>query len=176
MSQSFSRSPPVYSSSTVPNPTTPYPQYSPSNVINPTTPYPQYSTSTATNQTTPYPTNISSMPMPMGTNSSYLFPNTNVYPTSERQNQREIPEDVYHESLRTAVLDKIRNRYIETIEIKRGEINSLNKTEQDLNDGFNQIQQLLKQIQQQQIQTQVFYFILFFILFQFFFLRIILQI
>jgi len=116
MSQSFSQSPPVYSSSTVPN-------QSPS----------VYSNSTVPNQSTPYPTNLSSMPMPMpmpmgvGTNSSYVNPY--AYP------QAQFSQDVYRESLQSAVLDKVRNSLNEKIEIIKAEIDSLKKTEEDLNNG-----------------------------------------
>lgn len=110
---------------------------------------PVYSSPTVVSQTTPYPTDLSSMPMPMpmpmGTNSY-----ANVYPRIERSNESRIPEDLYRESIRSAVLDKIIKRYNEIVETKNGEINSLKKIEQDLNDGQTKIDLLINNIQQQQ--------------------------
>jgi hypothetical protein len=153
MSQSFSQTPPVYSIS---NPT--------ASSLNQTTPYP----------IPPYPTNnFSSMPMPMpmeiNSSYSYLNSNRNVYPTIERQNQRDIPEEVYRESLRTAILDKIQNRFNEINQINKGEIDSLNKTNENLNQRFNQINQIINQIQQQQNQIQVYIHSLLFTFIYFYF-------
>jgi ESCRT-I complex subunit TSG101 len=124
---------------------------------------PVYSSPTVVTQTTPYPTNLSSMPMPMpmpmGT-TSYA----NVYPPIERSNESRIPEDIYRESIRSAVLDKILKRYNEIVETKNGEINSLKKIEQDLNDGQTKIDLLINNIQQQQSIIKVSQNFLFFFL------------
>ncbi len=136
MSQAFSQSPPVYASSGA----TPRP-------INPT-PYP-------TNPT-PYPINTSSMPTPAGMcpgpSTSYSYPHGYL--------QTPIPRDVYRDSIQTAVLNKIRLRLDETIQIGNVQIDSLRKTEQDLINGEKKLELLITDVQQQQIQAQVY--ILFF--------------
>lgn len=148
MSDAFSQSPPVYSNSN-------------SNSSN----------LTITNRSTPYPINSSSMPMPMpmgmgmnssGGNPSYSYPYG--YP------QTQIPQDVYRDSVQTAVLDKIRNRLDEIMQIGKAQIDSLKKTEQDLIDGDKKIQSFIFDVQQQQIQAQVFYFYFYLILFSLVFL------
>ncbi|CAF3626646.1 unnamed protein product [Rotaria sordida] len=116
---------------------------------------PVYSNSSMTNRSTPYPTNASSMPMPtpIGTgiggtqgNPSYSYPYG--YP------QTQIPQDIYRDSIQTAVLDRVRNRLDETVQIGQAQIDSLKKTEQDLIDGEKTIQRLINDAQQQQIQAQ----------------------
>ncbi|CAF0798538.1 unnamed protein product [Adineta steineri] len=165
-SQSFSQLPPVYSSSTPVNQPTPYSTNTSQSTPYPSitsqpTPYPTnisqptpYSTSinqplpypTNINQSTPYPTDTSFMPMPMPipmmTNS-----HRHVAQTNESQNSG----DVYHESLKSAVVNKISNRYKEITETKQNEISSLEKIQEDLNNGEQKIQSLINQIQQQQI-------------------------
>ncbi|CAF0806227.1 unnamed protein product [Rotaria sordida] len=113
---------------------------------------PVYSISNINQPTTPYPTNISSMPMPMGMISSYSH--SNIYSGIDRGNQGEISQDIYHQSLKTAVLDKIRNRLNELKDIEKVEFDSLKQTEQYLNDGEKKLQSLINQIQQKQIQTE----------------------
>ncbi|CAF1515875.1 unnamed protein product, partial [Adineta steineri] len=115
-SQSFSQLPPVYSSSTPVNQPTPY-----STNTSQSTPYPSitsqptpYSTSinqplpypTNINQSTPYPTDTSFMPMPMP-----IPMMTNSYRHVAQTNESQNSGDVYHESLKSAVINKISNRY-----------------------------------------------------------------
>ncbi|CAF4464908.1 unnamed protein product [Rotaria sp. Silwood2] len=113
---------------------------------------PVYSNSSMANRSTPYPTSASSMPTPIGmpmTNSgnpSYSYPYG--YP------QTQIPQDIYRDSVQTAVLDKVRVRLDETMQIGKAEIDSLKKTEQDLIDGEKRIQSYINDAQQQQIQAQ----------------------
>ena len=64
-------------------------------------------------------------------------------------------EDVYLESLKSAVLDKIRDRFNERIQINHAEVNSLKKVQQDLNEGQIKLQSIIHQIEQQQILIKV---------------------
>ncbi|CAF2948906.1 unnamed protein product [Rotaria sp. Silwood2] len=115
---------------------------------------PVYSNVNIASRSTPYPTNESSMPMPtpMGTgvttggNSSYSYPYG--YP------QTQIPQDIYRDSVQTAVLDRVRIRLDETMQIGKAEIDSFKKTEQDLCDEEKRIQSYINDAQQQQIQAQ----------------------
>ncbi|CAF3289570.1 unnamed protein product [Rotaria sp. Silwood2] len=113
---------------------------------------PVYSNVNITSRSTPYPTSASSMPTPIGmpmTNSgnpSYSYPYG--YP------QTQIPQDIYRDSVQTAVLDKVRIHLDETMQIGKAEIDSLKKTEQDLFDGEKRIQSYINDAQQQQIQAQ----------------------
>ena len=186
MSEAFGQSPPVYAGanatprqpppSTYPTnpslyPTTssPYPSPYPSNP----SPYPSpYPTPYASNPTpysshsTPYPTNPS-MPMPNVGNPSYAY--------SQGYSDPAISRDVYRDSIQDAVLNKVRSRVDETLQIGNVEIDSLRKAEQDLMNGEKKVQGLINEAQQQQVQAQVY--ILFFSLRQFsVFLRIISQI
>ncbi|CAF3459883.1 unnamed protein product [Rotaria sp. Silwood1] len=115
---------------------------------------PVYSISNANYSTAPYPTNSPSMgmPMPMGRSSPYSY--SNIHQGIERENQGEISQDIYHESLKTAVLERIRNRFNELNNIEKAEIESLKKTEQYLNEGEKKLELLINQIQQKQIQTK----------------------
>jgi len=141
MSEAFSQSPPVYANTGATNRST-------STRLYPTTatPYPT--------NTTPYPTSTTSMPMPpgmgmgVGPSTSYSYPYG--YP------QTQIPQDVYRDSIQTAVLNKVRLRLDETLQIGNAEIDSLRKTEQDLIDGEKKIQLLINNVEQQQVQAQVF--------------------
>lgn len=118
---------------------------------------PVYANSGATNST-PYPTNTSSMPMPVtagmgmntGPNTSHSYPHG--YP------QTQIPQDVYRESLQSAVLDKVRQRLDEAIQMGTAQIDSLRRTEQDLIDGDKKLQSLISDAQQQQVQAEVLIF------------------
>jgi hypothetical protein len=118
----------------------------------------------ATSHSTPYPTNTSLMPMPgvggvgisTGHSTSYSYPYG--YPPTQ------IPQEVYRDSIQTAVLDKVRIRLDETLQIGNAEINSLRKTEEDLNAGEKKLHGLIRDVQQQQVQAQVHIF-LFFLLF-----------
>jgi ESCRT-I complex subunit TSG101 len=100
----------------------------------------------ATVHSTPYPTNPS-MPTPGGASSSYSYPQG--YPSTT------IPRDVYRDSIQTAVLDKVRIRLNESVQMGNAEIDSLRKTEQDLMDGETKIQSMISEAQQQQVQAQV---------------------
>jgi ESCRT-I complex subunit TSG101 len=101
-----------------------------------------------TTRSTPYPTTLSSMPTATGGGStSFSYPHG--YP------QIQIPQDVYRDSIQSAVLDKVRHRLDETIQIGNAQIDSLRKTEQDLMDGETKIQLLISDAQQQQVQAQV---------------------
>jgi len=115
---------------------------------------PVYSNAGATNYSTPYPTNTAtSMPMPTGMGTG-VMPNTSYsYPHGYPQTQ--IPQDVYRDSLQTAILDKVRNRLDETVQIENAQIYSLRKTEQDLIDGEKKLQSFIRDAQQQQLQAQV---------------------
>jgi hypothetical protein len=88
--------------------------------------------------------------MNTGTNTSYSYPYG--YP------QTQIPQDVYRESMQSAVLTKVRNRLDDTLQISNAQIVSLKKTEQDLIDGEKKIQLLINDAQQQQTQAQVYIF------------------
>lgn len=132
MSEAFSRSPPVYSGGTN------RPQSNPTSI---TTPYPS---------TTPYPLSATSMPTPMGIGST-----STSYPYGYPQPSTNIPQNVYRDSLQTAVLDKIRDRLNDLTQLSKAQIDSLRKTEQDLNDGQFKIQSFIQNIQQQQNQAQV---------------------
>ncbi|CAF1605225.1 unnamed protein product [Rotaria sp. Silwood1] len=114
---------------------------------------PVYSGSSMVSRGTPYPTTASSMPTPMGMgmttagNPSYSYPYG--YPPTQ------IPQDVYRDSVQTAVIDRVRTRLDETIQIGKAQIDSLKKAEQDLIDGEKKIQLFINDAQQQQIQAQV---------------------
>jgi len=129
MSEAFSRSPPVYSGGA----NRPH-----SNPTSMATPYPS---------TTPYPLSTTSMPTPMGSTST-------SYPYGYPSQATTIPPNVYRDSLQTAVLDKIRDRLNDLTQFGKGQIDSLRKTEQDLNDGQFKIQSFIQNIQQQQTQAQ----------------------
>ncbi|UJR07560.1 hypothetical protein I4U23_011848 [Adineta vaga] len=113
---------------------------------------PVYSASTTATRSTPYPTSATSMPMPQGysmptgSNTSYSYPYG--YP------QQQIPQDIYRESLQAAVLNKVRTRLDETIQIGNAQIDSLRKTEQDLNNGEKKLQTIIHDLEQQQVQAQ----------------------
>ena len=105
-----------------------------------------------------------------------VYANTggNVHPTSTSlpssssrptQPQGTISQEIYRESIQSAVLDKVRVRLDETIQIGNVEIESLRKTEQDLTEGEKKLQTLINDAQQQQIQAQVYYFIFMFFFF-----------
>ncbi|CAF1499886.1 unnamed protein product [Adineta steineri] len=131
MSDAFSQSPPVYSNAGGGGSTT---------------------TAAAATHSTPYPTHTS-MPMPsvMGTGGSAAS-TSHSYPYGYPQTQ--IPQDVYRDSLQTAVFDKVRNRLDETLQIGNAQIDSLRKTEQDLQEGDKKLQIMINEAQQQQIQAQ----------------------
>jgi hypothetical protein len=113
---------------------------------------PVYSNASANLHSTPYPTNPStSMPIPGST--SYSYPHG--YP------QTTIPREVYRDSMQSAVLDKIRGRLHETIQVGNAQIDSLRKTEQDLTIGQRKIEEMINEARQQQVQAQVFTFIFF---------------
>jgi hypothetical protein len=145
MSNAFSLSPPVYSNV--------------SGSINAnihSTPYP-----TNTNvQPTPYPISTTSMPMPIGVGMGVGSSTSYSYPYGYSQPQ--IPQNVYRDSIQSAVLDKIRNRFDETIQIGNAQIDSLRKTEQDLLNGEKKIQSLIHEIKQQQNQAEVYIFFFFY--------------
>ena len=115
---------------------------------------PVYSNAGANHHSTPYPTNLTSMPMPSGGSTSHSYPYG--YP------QTQIPQDVYRESMQSAVLTKVRNRLDDTLQISNAQIVSLKKTEQDLIDGEKKIQVLINDAQQQQTQAQVYIFTFFY--------------
>ena len=133
---------------------------------------PVYAVSNATNRSPPYPTAATSMPMPSGygmptgSNTSYSYPHG--YP------QTQIPSDVYRDSMQAAVLQKVKNRLDETIQMGNAQIDSLRRTEQDLNNGEKKLQSLVQDLQQQQAQVEVrIGFLIFFLLFDFYYSRII---
>jgi hypothetical protein len=115
---------------------------------------PVYSSAGGAHHSTPYPTSTSSMPMPSGGSTSHSYPYG--YP------QTQIPQDVYRESMQSAVLTKVRNRLDDTLPISNAQIVSLKKTEQDLIDGDKKIQSLINDAQQQQTQAQVYIFSFFY--------------
>jgi hypothetical protein len=106
---------------------------------------PVYSNAGGSVHSTSYLTNTSSMPT--GGSTSYSYP--------QGHPQTTIPRDVYRDSIQTAVLNKVRLRLDETIQIGNAQIDSLRKTEQDLIDGEKKLQLLINDAQQQQIQAQV---------------------
>ena len=142
MSDAFSQTPPVYAANSgQPRPPT-YP------VVNPT-PYPN----NPPTYSTPYPVN----PIPYPTSSSMPMPSTGhpSYPYSQGYAQNDIPENVYRNSIQSAVLDKVRYRLKEAIQLANVEIDSMKKAEQDLRNGEKKIQSLITEAQQQQVQAQV---------------------
>ena len=118
---------------------------------------PVYSSSSTVNRSTPYPTNPSSMPMPGGVGMAAAAvasgSSSHSYPYGYPQTQ--IPDAIYRDSVQAAVLDKVRFRLNEITQIGKAEIDSLRKTEQDLIDGERKIQSLIDNAQQQQSQAQV---------------------
>jgi ESCRT-I complex subunit TSG101 len=108
---------------------------------------PVYSNAGASVQSTSYPTNPS-VAMPTPGNTSHSYPHG--YPPTT------IPQTVYRDSIQSAVLDKIRGRIIETIQLGNAQIDSLKKTEQDLLEGEKKIQGMISGAQQEQVQAQVF--------------------
>ena len=110
-------------------------------------------------RSTPYPTSMSSMPTPMSMPMSMPMGGSGVvsqsYPFGYPPAQNQIPQDIYRESLQTAVLDKVRHRCNEISQLGKAQIDSLRKTEQDLVDGQNKLQSLIQDAQQQQLQAQV---------------------
>ncbi|CAF4335298.1 unnamed protein product, partial [Adineta steineri] len=133
MSDAFSQSPPVYSNAGGGSTT---------------------AAAAAATHSTPYPTHTS-MPMPSVIGTGGSTANTShSYPYGYPQTQ--IPQDVYRDSLQTAVFDKVRNRLDETLQIGNAQIDSLRKTEQDLQEGDKKLQIMINEAQQQQIQAQVF--------------------
>jgi hypothetical protein len=118
---------------------------------------PVYSSAGANLHSTPYPTTASSMPMPSAGSTSHSYPYG--YP------QTQIPQDIYRESIQTAVLNKVRNRLGETVELGNAQIISLKKTEQDLIDGEKKIQLLITDAHQQQTQAQVYILFFFYSIF-----------
>lgn len=165
MSEAFSQTPPVYAASSAQTHPTTYPTGS---TIYPTssTPYPTGSTLYPTNSM-PYPNNPPSYPSnpspypvnptPYPTSSSMPMPSTgsSSYSYSQGYGQNDIPENVYRNSIQTAVLDKVRLELKEAIQCGNAEIDSLKKTQQDLLTGEKKIQSLIVDAQQQQIQAQV---------------------
>ena len=140
MSESFSRSPPVYSGGAT-------------NAAASST-----ATTTSMARSTPYPLSSSSMPSPqMGPSPSLSYPH--VYPAGSSSSMNStlgtIPGDVYRNSLQTAVLEKIRHRLNELTSLGNAQVDSLKKTEQDLLDGEKQILLFIQNAQQQQQQAQV---------------------
>lgn len=131
MSDAFSQTPPVYSSP-----------------------------STAA---TPYPSNPSlSMPTPnFGSNNVYRgasmhnapYPVTySSYPGSS--NRSAIPQDIYRDSLQTALIEKIRDRFNEVTPVVRGQIDSLKNTERSLVEGDKQLDSFIEQLHKQQVQGE----------------------
>jgi hypothetical protein len=112
---------------------------------------PVYSNASANLHSTPYPTNPTTS-MPTAGSTSYSYPHG--YP------QTTIPREVYRDSIQSAVFDKIRGPLNETIQLGNVQIDSLQKTKQDLTEGGRKIQEMINEAQQQQIQAQVFSFIL----------------
>ena len=66
-----------------------------------------------------------------------------------------LPRDVIRDSMQSAVLDKVRGRLRETVQLGNAQIDSLRRTEQDLTAGENQIQSLINEAKKQQVQAQV---------------------
>lgn len=69
--------------------------------------------------------------------------------------QTTLPRDVIRDSLQSAVLDRIRSRLKETIQLGNAQIDSLQKTRQDLTDGETKLQILVDEAKKQQSQAQV---------------------
>ncbi|CAF1219343.1 unnamed protein product [Rotaria sp. Silwood1] len=113
---------------------------------------PVYSGSSMANRGTPYPTTASSMPTPIGMGMTTTGSPSHSYPYGYPPTQ--IPQDVYRDSVQTAVIDRIRTRLDETIQIGKAQIDSLQRTEQDLIEGEKRIQSFINDAQQQQIQAQ----------------------
>lgn len=152
MSEAFGLSPPVYASMDGAPRTASYPSSYPTNPTSyPTnpTPYPSNPTPYSTpypGNFTPYPTNTS-MPMPVTGNPAY--------PYSQGYPQTTIPESVRLDSMRSAVIDKVRSRLDEALQLGNAEIDSMKRVEQDLLTGEKKIQSLITDAQQRQIQAQV---------------------
>ena len=70
-------------------------------------------------------------------------------------NDEENTNMMLRDSLQTALIDKIRDRLNDLTQLEKAQINSLKKTEQDLQDGHFKIESFIQNIQQQQIQAQV---------------------
>jgi hypothetical protein len=115
---------------------------------------PVYSGPSVATRPTPYPTNTASMPTPAGMGMNTGANTSHSYPYGYPPTQ--IPHDIYRESIQTAVLNKVRNRLGETVELGNAQIISLKKTEQDLVDGEKKIQLLINDAHQQQTQAQVY--------------------
>lgn len=127
MSEVFSRTPPVYSSSS----TTPYP-------VNPT-------------MTMPIP-NIN-QPM-IYQNSNWLNQPTNNSIVNSYSTTNPIPHEIYRDSLETALIEKIRDRLDELTSVNRIQIDSLTKDQFELTNGQRSIQNQLDSIQVELFQGQ----------------------
>jgi ESCRT-I complex subunit TSG101 len=119
---------------------------------------PVYSAPAQASRPAPYPTTATSMPMPTGygmgasASTSYSYPHG--YPNTQ------IPHDVYRDSLQAAVLNKVRDRLDETMQMANAQTESLRKTEQDLNSGEKKLETLIRDARQQQTQAEVVNFVL----------------
>jgi ESCRT-I complex subunit TSG101 len=104
----------------------------------------------APSRSTPYPTHPPSMgaAMPMPGN-AHTTVSPYPYATST------IPQDIYRDSLQTAAFEKIRTRLNEFNQMGRAQIDSLRKTEQDLQNGEKKIDMFIQNIEQEQSQAQV---------------------
>jgi ESCRT-I complex subunit TSG101 len=115
---------------------------------------PVYSNAGASVHSTSYKANPSMAMQSTTGNASSSYPQG--YP------QTTISQDIIRDSIQSAVLDKIRNRFDETIQIGNAQIDSLRKTEQDLLNGEKKIQSLIHEIKQQQNQAEVYIFFFFY--------------
>lgn len=69
--------------------------------------------------------------------------------------QTTLPRELIRDSIQSAVMDKLRGRLKETIQLGNAQIDSLRRTEQDLTTGESQLQSLLSEAKKQQAQAQV---------------------
>jgi hypothetical protein len=95
---------------------------------------PVYANTGASVHPPPHPINPTPMPMPSAGSTSYPYAQTTI------------PREVYRDSIQTAVLDKVRHRLDETIQIGNAQIDSLRRTEQDLINGEKNIQLLINEV------------------------------
>ena len=78
---------------------------------------------------------------------------SNSYPHGYPQTT--LSRDVIRDSIQSAVLDKLRGRLKDTIQLGNVQIDSLQKTRQDLTDGETKLEILVDEAKKQQVQAQV---------------------
>jgi len=105
-------------------------------------------------RSTPYPVQHSSMPQPQ---QNYGYPTSGYtqgsYPLGGYP-QQHLPEQIYKDSLVSALIDKVKYRLEDLTMTSKAEIESLRRTEDDLVHGERQLQSMLNECQQQETQAQ----------------------